>query len=435
MRSDGSDRPLTAPPPRRPGAEAEGDLSARVMDRCTVLARFSEEAGMLTRRYGTPELRRAGEAVAGWMRSAGMSVRWDAVGNVIGRYEGSQPAAKTLILGSHIDSVRNAGRYDGPLGVLVALACVEAHHAADDRLPIALEVVAFADEEGARYGTAFLGSSVFAGSFDPADLELRDAQGITLAEAIREYGGDPAALADSRRDPADLLGYAEVHIEQGVALEERNLPVAVVSGVAGQSRVEVTLTGVAGHAGTVRMSSRRDALCAASELVLATEALARREPGVVATVGRLTVGPGVHNVIPDHVTLTIDVRHIDDDRREAAVDALRQRCELLASERNVQAHWDLRPPTASVAFSPHLQGLLSEAIAAEGSAPVALDSGAGHDAMVMADVTDAVMLFVRCRDGVSHHPDEAVAEADVAAAIRVLRRFIAQLASSPSEKR
>src|SRR5215210_2578641 len=243
------------------------------MERCEALGRTSEEPDLLARPYGSQAMRRANDTVAGWMREAGMGVQSDVFGNLLGRYEGI--GNETLLLGSHLDTVRDAGKYDGPLGVLVALACVERLQERNERLPFAVEVVAFADEEGLRFGTTFLGSSVFAGSFDPGLLGLEGADGVTLAEAVRSFGGDPDALVDGGRDGDDLLGYCEVHIEQGPVLERLDLPVGVVMGIQGQTRASVDFVGEAGHAGTVPMEGRRDALCAAAEFVLAVEETAR----------------------------------------------------------------------------------------------------------------------------------------------------------------
>src|SRR5690348_10935756 len=261
------------------------DESARVaMERCDILGGYSEESDRLTRRYGTAPMRQANEAVGGWMRTAGMAVRTDAVGNLIGRYEASTAGAPTLLLGSHLDTVRGAGKYDGPLGVMVALACVERLQARGGRLPFAIEVLGFADEEGLRFHTAYLGSTVFAGTFDSDTLNQSDGDGVTLAGAMRAFGGDPDRLAASARHKDDLLGYCEVHIEQGPVLEAQGVPVGMVSAIQGQTRVSLTFTGVAGHAGTVPMALRHDALCAASEFILAVESLARKTTGLVATV-------------------------------------------------------------------------------------------------------------------------------------------------------
>jgi allantoate deiminase len=395
-----------------------------VMQRCDALAGFSEEPGRLTRRFATNALRDANAAVAEWMRAAGMAIRQDAVGNLIGRYEAEHAGTKTLLLGSHLDSVIDAGRYDGPLGVLVALACVQRLYDQQRRLPFAIEVVGFADEEGVRYHTTYLGSQVVAGTFAPATLALTDADGITVAEAIRAFGGDPDRLAESRRSGDDLLGYCEVHIEQGPVLEARDLPVGVVSAIAGQSRVAVRFTGFAGHAGTVPMDLRQDALCAAAELVLAVEALARNTPGLVATVGQLDVQPGASNVIPGLTALSLDVRHQHDARREQALEQLRQQAKRIATTRRIALDWRIAHESRASACDLALTKRLAQAVAALGYPLLSLPSGAGHDGVALAALTPIAMLFVRCKGGVSHNPAESVDQADVGVAIDVLGRFL-----------
>jgi allantoate deiminase len=408
------------------------DTYARmVMQRCEALAGFSEEPGRLTRRFATDALRLAGQAVADWMRAAGMAARQDQVGNLIGRYEADRVDAKTILLGSHLDSVRDAGKYDGPLGVLVALACIERLHQRGRRLPFAIEVLGFADEEGVRYHTAYLGSKVVAGTFDPAYLGRADAGGITMAEAIRAFGGDPDRLADAKRSADDLLGYCEVHIEQGPVLEARDLPIGVVTAIAGQSRCALSFAGAAGHAGTVPMELRQDALCAAAEFVLATEELARAEPGMVATVGQIAAEPGASNVIPGRSMLSLDLRHQDDARRERACRQLRERAEQIAAARRVGLDWRVVQQSPAVTCDPALAGRLAQAVESLGYPVLSLASGAGHDGVALSDLTAIAMLFVRCRGGVSHNPAESVAVEDVAVAIEVLGRFL-ELVSEPA---
>ena len=281
--------------------------AADVLARADELGAVSEEPDRLVRRFGTPALAQAADRVAGWMEEAGLTVRRDAVGNLVGRTGGAGPA---LVLGSHLDTVPNAGRYDGPLGILVGLAVVERLSAGGARPAVPLEVAAFADEEGTRFGTAYLGSAAFAGSFDRAWLDLADDEGVTLGSAILEAGGDPEAATSS--PVPSLAGYLEVHIEQGPVLEREGLPVGVVSAIAGQTRVRVVVRGEAGHAGTVPMAARRDALAAAAEVVLAVERAGRSTEGLVATVGALELSPNVGNVVPGGARLLLDVRHARD---------------------------------------------------------------------------------------------------------------------------
>jgi allantoate deiminase len=386
--------------------------AATVLERCARLGEVSEQPGLLVRRYGTEAMREANALVGGWMRAAGLDVREDAVGNLIGR-RGAGPA---LMLGSHLDTVRDAGRYDGPLGVLTALAAAE-------RVPeTAVEVVGFADEEGLRFGTAYLGSAAMAGRFDPAWLARRDADGLALADVLP---GDPASAA---RDPSELRGYAEVHIEQGPVLERLGEPLGVVTAIIGQSHAEVRFTGEAGHAGTVPMNARRDALAGAAEWMLSVESVARRRQGTVATVGRIAVEPDARNVIPGEALMTLDVRHTSNAVRREAIADMRAEAERIAAAREIELDWDARGETAAVPTSPDLTDLLADAVEATGHTPERLPSGAGHDAVQMAALTDVAMLFVRCEKGISHNPAEAVAEADVAVALDVLERFLGVLA-------
>ncbi len=406
------------------------DQAATVMERCEALGRISEEPDLLIRPYGSEAMRRANGLVAGWMRAAGMSVRQDEIGNLIGRYEGREEGLGTLIVGSHLDTIRDAGKYDGPLGVMVGLACVERLRERDERLPYAVEVVGFADEEGLRFGTTFLGSSVFAGSFDPALLDLEDAGGVTLADAVRSFGGDPEALSEGGPGRSDLLGYCEVHIEQGPVLEKLDLPVGVVTSIQGQSRASVDFVGAAGHAGTVPMEGRRDALCAAAEFVLAVEQTARSESGMVATVGHIAAHPGAGNVIPGEVDLGLDLRHGDDGVRERAVENLRETAGGIAAKRGVKSHWQARQESGAVPTDQELTKLLARAVEDLGYRVERLPSGAGHDAAEVAGIAPVAMLFVRCPGGISHNPAESVSPGDVAVAIEATSRFLALVADA-----
>jgi len=397
--------------------------AATVMQRCDVLAACTDEPGSITRPFASDAMRRAHQYVREWMREAGMAVTRDNIGNLRARYEGTGKG--TLLLGSHLDSVRNAGRYDGPLGVMVAIAAVKRMHDAGRRLPFGLEVLAFADEEGLRFGSTYLGSRAVAGRLDGADLRRTDAGGVTMADAIRAFGGDPEKLGDDRWRGDRPLGYIEVHIEQGPVLEARGLPVGVVPAIAGQSRFEIAFTGEAGHAGTVPMDSRRDALTAAAEIVLAVEAAGATQEGLVATVGRLEVEPGAANVIPGKVFFTLDVRHPDDRVRTAACEALIARTRETARRRKLAVEVRATSERASVRCSPRLTTLLKQAVAGRA---LEVPSGAGHDGVYMSEITDVAMLFVRCKGGISHNPAESVETADVGVAIDVLSRFIELLA-------
>jgi allantoate deiminase len=402
-----------------------------ILARCDRLATFSEEPGQITRRFATRSLRDAGECVANWMRAAGMQVRWDSVGNLIGHYPASQPDAPILLIGSHLDSVRDAGRYDGPLGVLSALAVVERLHAAKRTLPFAIEVLGFADEEGLRYHTAYLGSSALAGRFNPDWLSLRDADGISMAEAIHTIGGDPAAIMQAQREPEQLLGYVEVHIEQGPVLEALDLPVGVVTAIAAQHRYSLSFQGVANHAGTTPMHLRADALCAAAEWILAVEDLAKHTTGLVATVGQIQATPGASNVIPGRTMLSLDLRHQSDTTLSHASAALHTAAERIADQRGTRLNWQPVQANSSVPMSPRLIALLSQAVEQQGITLELLPSGAGHDAVMLHTLTETAMLFVRCAGGISHNPAESVRLADVACALEVLSRMVDLLAAAP----
>ena len=408
------------------------DASARtVMERCEILASYSEEPDRLTRRFATKAMQQVNETVMAWMHTAGMTVEQDNIGNLIGRYKASQEGAKTLLLGSHLDTVRDAGKYDGPLGVMVSLACVERLHARQKRLPFAIEVLAFADEEGLRYNSACIGSKFMAGTLDPEALHLTDTDGITMTDAIRSFGGDPNpdTLQIARWSHDELLGYCEVHIEQGPVLEARNLPVGVVSAISGQNRISVSFTGEAGHAGTVPMSLRHDALCAAAEFVLAVETLARSLPDVVATVGQVIVQPGASNVIPGKVVLSLDVRHQDNTVRELASEQLEELAREICDTRDVSLGWQLLQEHRTIPCAPGFTRLLEQAIEEMGFPLLSLPSGAGHDAVTLSELTNIAMLFVRCRSGISHNPAESVTDEDVEVALNVLERFVLVLST------
>ncbi len=409
----------------------DADAAAtRVMQRIDVLAAISETGdGLTTRTFGSDAMRRVNALVGEWMRAAGLCVRVDGIGNL----RGMEPpdGRPLLLLGSHLDTVREAGRFDGPMGVIAGLACVEA--AAKQR-PYRLGVVGFSDEEGVRFGTAYLGSDVLAGRpFGSERLALTDANGITLAEATRDFGGDPEALAADALDPSvesGLLGYVEVHIEQGPVLEADALPVGIVSAIQGQTRATFRFEGQAGHAGTIPMPMRRDALVAAAAFVGEVERGARQAEGVVATVGRLDVRPGAGNVIPGVVSGTLDVRSPSDADRQRAYDQMQEAARRIAAERGLTLGWTLVQEHPATPCDARLRARLAEATAAAGFPVRELPSGAGHDAVALAAKLPVAMLFVRCKGGLSHHPMESVATADVAASLKVMDNFLRLQAQS-----
>ena len=406
------------------------ELAKLTMERIDALAQISEDAGNTTRIFASPAMRSANDLVGSWMRAAGMGVRTDAVGNLIGHYSAAQPDGKILVLGSHLDTVRDAGKFDGPLGVLVALACVQQLNEAKTRLPFAIEVVGFADEEGVRYQSTYLGSRALAGTFNINDLNRTDTRGVTMADAIREFGGDPKAVASAKYDPKRLLGYVEVHIEQGPVLEQKKLAVGVVTAIAGQTRARLEFEGEAGHAGTVPMNLRHDALCAAAEFVLAVESHAQQVGGLVATVGEIAALPGATNVIPGKTKLSLDVRHPDDAVRAQATQALKQIAENIAAERHVSVQWETAHQNNAVICDRRFSAVLETIVKRHQKEAPLLHSGAGHDAAAMAAICPVGMLFVRCESGISHNPAESASEADVAVAIRVMNDFLKSLAEA-----
>jgi len=414
------------------------DLARTVMQRIDALAKISDDPHGLTRTFCSPAMRRANGFVASWMREAGMEVRTDAIGNLIGHYPAKSKIenrkSKILILGSHLDTVRNAGTFDGPLGVLVAIACVQQLHVRKIHAPFEIEVLGFADEEGVRYQRTYLGSRVLAGTFDLKDLKRLDPDGISMAKAIRAFGGNPSALRNAKLDPKRLLGYVEVHIEQGPVLEKKNLSVGVVSAITGQTRMRITFTGCAGHAGTTPMNLRRDALCAAAEFISTAESLARRrneaDSGLVATVGQIAALPGASNVIPGKVTLSLDIRHAKDSVRRQAVTTLKQRASEITRQRKLKLSAEVVHESRAVECDKRVSRLLAKAAMTHQRRVPILPSGAGHDAAAMAVITPVAMLFVRCKGGISHHPDESVSEKDVRVSISVMNNFIQLLAQN-----
>jgi len=387
-------------------------------------ARFSEEEDKLTRVFLSPEHKACAEAVMTAMRAAGMSARIDAIGNVVGRYEAAEEGARTLITGSHIDTVRDAGAYDGNLGVALPIACIADLDSRGKRLPFAVEVVAFGDEEGVRFPTTLSGSRSVAGTIDLACLSASDAAGTRLDEALVHFGCDPAAIAAEARRPEDVLAFVEVHIEQGPVLEAEGLPVGTVTAINGASRFAVTVGGMAGHAGTVPMGLRRDALAGAAEMIAAVEACAAANADLVATVGRIAAAPGAINVIPGRVTFTIDLRAPDDGQREAAVKDLKQRLQAIAARRDLELGIELLYAEGAAACHPGLMGQFDRAIERQGLRALRLPSGAGHDAMALAALCPIAMLFVRCGGGISHNPLENISAEDAEVAARVFLDFL-----------
>ena len=400
-------------------------LGDEIVSRINRLGDISETPEHLARIFLTPEHRAAADLILSWMRDAGMAAHLDAIGNVCGRYEGERPGLPCLMLGSHYDTVRDAGKWDGPLGVITAISCVADLNKRGRRLPFAIEVVGFADEEGVRFASTLLGSRAVAGTFVESVLGAKDRAGLSMREAMIAFGLDPDHIGAAARAPGELLGYVELHIEQGPVLEAKHLPVGVVTAIAGATRLAASMTGMAGHAGTVPMALRHDALTGAAECIVAIEELCRTDPdGLVGTVGYINAMPGATNVIPGKVSFTMDIRAPTDTHRRKAVADIVRRIESIAKARALGLQLDITHENRTVPCAPWLKAQVADAVAAEGYPVFELPSGAGHDGMAMIDVADVAMLFVRCRGGISHHPDEHVEVADADAGARVLLRLI-----------
>jgi allantoate deiminase len=400
-------------------------LGTEIVSRINQLAAISETSDNLTRIFLSPEHRAAADLLLSWMREAGMAAHLDAIGNVCGRYEGDRPRLPCLMLGSHYDTVRDAGKWDGPLGVITAIACVADLNRRGVRLPFAVEVVGFADEEGVRFASTLLGSRAVAGTFDEGVLNVRDRTGLSMRDALVQFGLDPDHVGVAARARRELHAYVELHIEQGPVLEQQNLPVGVVMAIVGATRLAANLTGMAGHAGTVPMAMRRDALAGAAECIVAVEEFCRADDaGLVGTVGAISALPGATNVIPGQVSFTLDIRAPADTHRKLAVTEIVRKIEGIAKRRELVLQIDVTHENRTVSCASWLKVQVAEAVAATGYGVFELPSGAGHDGMAMIDIADVAMLFVRCRGGISHNPAEHVEPADADAGARVLLRLI-----------
>lgn len=415
---------------------ADGAASApggyRAVARCDALgaAPYSEENDRLFRPYLSAAHRATRARIAGWMQEAGMKTRVDAAGNSVGRYEGLKPDAPAFLIGSHLDTVRDAGRYDGTLGVVLGIEVVAHYAARGVRFPFALEVIGFGDEEGSRFPVSMLTSRAVAGLLQEAPVGMHDAAGVSLQAALAEEGLLLEHMPKAARKPEDYVAYLEAHIEQGPVLEAENRAVGVVTAIAAQYRFRVSIQGVAGHAGTMPMALRQDALAAAAEAVLAVESVGRAgPPDLVATVGQLNVSPGVPNVVPGYVVFSIDVRAGEAAVRNAAAEEIRTALEALAARRNVTLEMALQQDLPATPCDASLTRLLGDAVRTiTGEDARRMVSGAGHDAMVLAALAPVCMLFIRCAGGISHNSAEAVDAADVEQAFQVMTRFIEEFA-------
>jgi allantoate deiminase len=405
------------------------DIDAkRIYARIEQLAGCSSSPIGVTRLPFTAESSEAERLVEEWMKAAGMTVRKDGLNNIIGHYEGKDPTAPVLLIGSHLDSVIEAGKYDGTLGVISGIEVVQTLRDNGLVFDNPIEVVGFCDEEGVRFHSTFLGSKAIAGTFTAKDLERVDEQGITMAEALKGIGiADRYAYKSASRTPDELLAYIELHIEQGPVLEKENEPVGVVSGIAGATRFSFEIIGKPGHAGTVPVAIRQDALLGASDLISFIEKIAIQNEPLVATVGKLTVSPGASNVIPGLVTGTLDIRDLNVERKQKAIHAIFTEGERIAQARGLQVKFEQVMEAEPVYCNEEMIKLIEESISERNGSVVSLVSGAGHDAMAMADVTNVAMIFVRCKDGLSHHPDEFVTVEDMGAGAEVLYSTVLKL--------
>jgi allantoate deiminase len=408
-------------------------LGERVMTLVDDLARHTDSPG-LTRLYLSRAHRATAEAVMALMRDAGMSARMDAAGNVIGRYEGAEPGLPALLVGSHIDSVVDAGRYDGPLGVVCGIVLVEELVRIGRRLPFAIEVLALGDEENVRFPTNLSTAYAVCGRYQPHWLDVEDADGVRLRDALVAFGGDPDAIAGAAKRREDVIGYLEVHIEQGPLLEVEDLPIGIVTAINGITRLKVSVTGEAGHAGTVPMALRKDALAAAAQMIAAVERIGRARPDTVATVGVLQPRPGAVNVIPGRVDFALDARAPDDAARKAMVDEIVATWRGEADRRGVGLSFEETMDSPATPMHPDLAAALRTGIESLQLRPLDLSSGAGHDAVAMATLCPAAMMFVRCKGGVSHNPAESITTADADAAIRALIATVLNLSSRPQTR-
>ncbi|AFP31220.1 allantoate amidohydrolase [Marinobacter sp. BSs20148] len=400
-------------------------LGSDIMERVETLALHTEQTGIMTRTYLTAAHRGAASQIAVWMREAGMTVRCDASGNVIGRYEGTDPSSAIVMTGSHFDTVRNGGKYDGPLGILLPIGCIAGWSRQGRRFPFPIEVVAFCEEEGVRFKAPLLGSRAIAGTFDNRVLDNVDEDGVTMREAMLAEGLDPAQLPCAAMSKGSIAAYLEVHIEQGPVLLEENRALGVVTAISGSSRFMLELEGVAGHAGTVPMTLRHDAAMAGAEVALYIEQRCNASPGLVGTVGQFNVPDGAGNVIPGRAVMSIDIRAGADALRSDAVDDIQAKITHICTRRGIHANINKTYEAVSVGCADWLQQRLTDSMQRNGCAPRSLPSGAGHDGMIIATIAPIAMLFVRCGNGgISHNPGETMSAEDAALASRVFVDFV-----------
>lgn len=392
------------------------------------LALFSDENDYLSRLFGTEAFCKCRDQIQAWMNEAGLQTSIDNMGNVRGKLISEKKDAKTFVIGSHFDTVVNAGKYDGILGILTGLAVVEKLIEQKTQIPFNIEVIAFSDGEGVRFNHPFLGSEVVAGNFAPALLEMKDNKGITLDEVLKQIGYDSAKLSQDAIPAKKWMGYYEIHIEQAAVLYKNNIAAGIVTTITGQKRVSIEFAGIAGHAGMVPMKMRSDALCAAAEFILAVEKLASaKKSNLIATVGNLDIQNPAGNVIPSKVLCTLDFRSTNKKKLSKAYEDLNELCEEICNKRKIYFEWKLLQETNPVNCDERLNKFLKKSIREAKSEVIEIESGALHDAIAIAPVAPVSMLFVRCFKGISHNPLEKVDLKDIAAALEISDNFLQQL--------
>ena len=398
-----------------------------ILKRINELAEISENPTCLTRTFGTAAFLQGSRKIYDWMIEAGLDTRIDNIGNVRGIWKCEDTKAKTLVFGSHMDTVTDAGKFDGPLGIIMAIDIVENLIKNNIPQPYHIECIAFSDEEGVRFHTSFLGSQVVAGTFDKSLLFQEDARGTTLNTVIRDMKGNENDLGEDAIPSGQWKGYFEIHIEQGPVLFQQHIPIGIVTGIAAQKRIIITLRGVTGHAGTVPLRLRQDALCSAAECIIEIEKFAKESIRLVATVGQIDIQNAASNVIPGKVSLSLDIRSLDFDLLESSTEIINTKCQEICVGRNIEMHWHVVQESKPVMCDPGFMSLLKKAIINTGYEPIELVSGAGHDGIPLSSVSPIAMLFVRCFEGISHNPLENVEIMDIAAAVSVSDSFFALL--------
>ena len=400
-------------------------LRSKVEKRIKILSRITEDNDKITRRSFTVQHKQANDLISEWMKNAGMDVRIDAIGNVIGRVEGNNKGGgPALMIGSHLDTIRDAGAYDGILGVVLPLSCMEALNALGIVLPYPVEIIGFCDEEGLRFSSTLFGSRAITGDLTQENLQERDGDGVSIAEAMSSMGLDPQKLENAKRLGEDFLGFLELHIEQGPVLEEKGVPVGVVTEISGATRYKIELNGLCGHAGTTPMNSRKDALCGAAECIIEVERICKTFDGVVGTVGYVQVSPAAGNVIPGMANFSLDLRAGNDKTRHQVECEILKQFDVIRCSRGLGIKINKTYEVSSIACDPTLKEQVAKAISLSGYETIYLSSGAGHDAMILAKKMKMAMIFIRCLGGISHRPDESVTLDDIGSVIDVLFNFL-----------